>query len=259
MTTSNKPWSVLIPVLLLAVLLGVCLLNGGDYWLFIQGNRLAQSLPPTFWQILSTLADPLAAPLIVFALFYKQPLFLRALLIGAIMALTVSFGLKYGFGLPRPTDVLAAHEFVKSGPDMQSPSFPSGHTITIFLLMSLISHWFGNMHLTVSLFVIALGISLSRIAVGAHWPSDILLGALLGWAIGWVAIQINQQISQRLGDTLSEKWLLSIYFTGLLTGIYALITKTPYPDGQWLSTAAALFAIAYGLRSITECLHQQKG
>jgi len=34
---------------------------------------------------------------------------------------------------------------------------------------------------------IALGIAASRIAVGAHWPADVLVGGGLGLMVGWVA------------------------------------------------------------------------
>lgn len=255
MSESSKPMTVIIPTIALAFLLAMVLLSGWDHSLFIASNKLAQVLPDSFWQILTTLAAPLVAPLLVFTLFHKQPLFLRTLLIGVGLAIVCNYGLKYGFAYPRPASVLAAGDFFHTVPIINSPSFPSGHTITIFSLMSLISHWINNTRLTILLFVVAFVISLSRIAVGAHWPSDVLFGALVGWIIGWAAVMIQC----RLGDTIHPKLVLGIYFVGLFVGIFALVTKTPYPAGQWLSTAIALFTIAYSLRSITELLHRQKG
>ena len=255
MMNQSKPLSVIIPSSILAALLGACLLSGWDHSLFIESNKLAQVLPETVWQIFCTLSDPLVAPLLIFTLFYKNPLFLRALIIASILGLMCNYGLKYGFDYPRPASVLAANEFFSIGPKIHSPSFPSGHTLTIFLLMSLVSHWVKNIRLTVVLFLVAVIISSSRIAVGAHWPSDVLFGALVGWIIGWLALQINT----RLGDPVQPNPALGVYFFGLFIGIFALIGKTPYPAGQWLSTAVALFTIAYSLKSITELLHRQKG
>ena len=255
MTHQPKPLSVIIPITVLAVLLAACLLGDWDHSLFIESNKLMQVLPESIWQFLTTLSGPLVAPLLVFTLFYKQPLFLRTLLIAVVLGMIANYGLKYGFSYPRPASVLAANDFFSSGPKMSSPSFPSGHTLTIFLLMSLVSQWLRDLRLTVILFTIASVLSLSRIAVGAHWPSDVLFGALLGWSLGWLAIQI----SAKFVDITHPNLTLGIYFIGLFAGIFALINKTPYPAGQWLSTAIALFTIAYSLRSITELLHRQKG
>ena len=60
-------------------------------------------------------------------------------------------------------------------------SFPSGHTVTVFALASALAliwrplAWPG--------FALALLVGLSRIMVGAHWPSDVLAAAWLG--IAW--------------------------------------------------------------------------
>ena len=82
-----------------------------------------------------------------------------------------------------------------------------------------------------------------------------LFGALLGGVIGWLAVEINS----RLNEEVPEKLALAGYFIALFSGIYCLINKTAYPSGQWLSTAVALFCIAYALRSITKLLHREKG
>lgn len=252
----NKHYaSVFFPCLALAVLLILFLATGWDKSVFLSINQSTQWLPDTFWQILCTLSDPISAFLLVFVIFYKHGLFVRALVISGCFAIIANYSLKYGFGFSRPHEVLNTTTFYQIGPAMTSPSFPSGHTLTIFTLMSLLSHWSGNARLTMSLFVLALFMSVSRVAVGAHWPSDVLFGALIGWFIGWVAIQVNQ----RLGDTVAPRLLLGLYFLGLLTGIFSVIKGTHYPAGLWLSTAIALFTVAYSLRSITELLHRQKG
>lgn len=250
-----KPASVIIPCTILAVLLILCLATSADHALFLSINQFSQILPERLWQTLSTLSDPLVGCLLIFTLFYKHPALLRALLIAATLGVICNYALKYGFGFPRPGAVLANRSFIEIGPPIPSPSFPSGHTLTAFLLMSLVGHWTGAKGWLSALFLIACLMALSRIAVGAHWPSDVLFGALLGWAIGWLALQINQHFNKELPPTLA----LSIYFLGLFIGIYALIGKTPYPMGQWLSTAIALFTIAYSLKSITKRLHRQKG
>ncbi len=65
-----------------------------------------------------------------------------------------------------------------SGYDFQS--FPSGHATTLFALAAalgcLAPRWRGT------LYALALLISLSSVAIGAHYPSDIVAGAMVGIA-----------------------------------------------------------------------------
>ena len=250
----NTPFPFVFSLLIILLLMA-CLLSGSDKTLFLSLNQLSQVLPDSFWGFTTTLADPIVAPLLVFALFYRKQLFLRAFFIALFLALITNYSLKYGFGFARPTTLLEMGTFSLIGPIPSSPSFPSGHTLTVFSLMGLISAWHQNRSITIAVFSLAAFISFARISVGAHWPSDVLFGALLGGLIGWLAVEINS----RLKEQLPEKLALAAYFIALFSGIYSLISKTPYPSGQWFSTAVALFCIAYALKSITELLHREKG
>jgi membrane-associated phospholipid phosphatase len=57
-------------------------------------------------------------------------------------------------------------------------SFPSGHTVTAFALATAISHLWPRLSIPAWIFAISIGIS--RIAIGAHYPSDVLGGAFIG-------------------------------------------------------------------------------
>lgn len=57
-------------------------------------------------------------------------------------------------------------------------SFPSGHTTTAFALAAAITYLWPKFSIPAWIFAIAVGIS--RIAITAHYPSDVLGGALTG-------------------------------------------------------------------------------
>lgn len=239
----------------LFVLLLVMWLSGVNEPLFTFLNKTLQLLPQGFWQFITTLADPWVAPLLTFVILFRQVNFVRALLICSVIAVIANYSLKHGFDIPRPNNVLPPKDFFLIGPDVQSPSFPSGHTITIFAMMGVISFW-NQVNLTSRLlFTLAAFIALSRIAVGVHWPMDLVFGALIGWLVAWLAVSLNS----RLESNMQPYVQMALYGIVLLGAIWAVINKTPYPQAQWLSTAISLFAIAYSLRSLTELMHRQKG
>mgnify|MGYP000940663393 CR=1 FL=1 len=60
-------------------------------------------------------------------------------------------------------------------------SFPSGHTSQAFFMASLFSHHFQmNLGLIVLVYLTAVLVALTRMYVGAHYPRDVLAGAVLG-------------------------------------------------------------------------------
>ena len=251
---NTAPSFPLITVVSLVALLFASWLLGVNE-LFLPLNAALNALPAGFWGFTTTLADPWVAPLLTFVLFFRQPNFVRALLICVGISFIAHYSLKYGIGFPRPNHVFAPNEFILTGPDIQSPSFPSGHTMVIFSMMGLISFW-NNVKLTSGLlFTLATLIAISRIALGVHWPLDIVFGALVGWTVAWLAVTLNS----RLQTEVSSRVKMGLYGAVLLCAIWTVINKTPYPAGQWLSTAVALFAIAYSLRTLTELMHREKG
>ncbi len=68
-------------------------------------------------------------------------------------------------------------------------SFPSGHTSSSFaaavVLLYTTPNWLGIAALT-----IAILIAFSRLYLGAHFPSDVLCGALLGIMIGMISVPL---------------------------------------------------------------------
>jgi len=68
-------------------------------------------------------------------------------------------------------------------------SFPSGHTSQSFFIATLlIQHFHAGVWIAILLYGIALLVGITRMYVGAHYPRDVLAGAILGSAWGLLGV-----------------------------------------------------------------------
>lgn len=95
---------------------------------------------------------------------------------------------------PRPYagDFTARQLVLTPGEDFQS--FPSGHALFFFAAATAV--YCRNRLLGMIFFAAATLISLARIFVGVHWPSDILAGALLGILTGWLTCKAVKSLKK---------------------------------------------------------------
>ena len=71
-------------------------------------------------------------------------------------------------------------------------SFPSGHTSQTFFIATLMTqHFHASVWVAFLLYVIALMVGITRIYVGAHYPRDVLAGAILGSAWGLLGLVVE--------------------------------------------------------------------
>jgi membrane-associated phospholipid phosphatase len=80
-----------------------------------------------------------------------------------------------------------AMAFAPFGWEVDYASLPSGHATTAFAALVAIGSIFPQMR--APLWIYAVLIALSRVAVDAHYPSDVIAGALVGAAGAWLVRQ----------------------------------------------------------------------
>lgn len=77
-------------------------------------------------------------------------------------------------------------------PPLDRYSFPSGHTLHAVLFTTLALAWFPQ--LGVLLVPFALLVAFSRVILGLHYPTDVVVGALLGWLIARGALWLHPAV-----------------------------------------------------------------
>jgi len=166
----------------------IAYVTSGYHAYFIELNTWFSIMPERFWQIVTFLGECNCALAIVLFFVFKKPKLAVNIFWAAILAGIITHLLKNGFDTMRPAGVIIPTDsFHQLGDLVTKNSFPSGHTITIFVMASTFCYNVTWKYKTVLLFSIATLVGFSRVAVGAHWPIDVLVGGGLGILISTFA------------------------------------------------------------------------
>ncbi len=193
---------------------------------FVYLNTLCAPMAAPVWTGLSLLGNAwgilgVTAPLLVLA-----PRLMWAWMCAAPFAIVFA---RVGKGLivsPRPAAEVDNAQMRIVGETLHNVSMPSGHTLTAFAVASAIYFALPEKgrarHLW--LFVLAAGTGLSRIAVGAHWPGDVAVGACLGLLAGMLGARLLGHMgTQHLRPTAWSLRLVALLLAGTA---YTLLTET---------------------------------
>jgi undecaprenyl-diphosphatase len=105
---------------------------------------------------------------------------------------------KFLVARPRPCHVLSAVTLLNTG-CTGSYAFPSNHATNLFALAVVVGCLYPRWAWAFLTFAAA--VSYARVYGGAHYPGDVLGGALLGAALGALAVAVTQAARRALGRT----------------------------------------------------------
>ena len=108
-----------------------------------------------------------------------------------IFVAIVSQGLKALIYRERP---FFTHPFIEKLSEAGGSSFPSGHTLEAFAIAAALSLLFSRKKIVIPVYIWAMLVAYSRMALGVHYPSDVLAGIFIGTFIGWIVPWIFKRI-----------------------------------------------------------------
>ena len=232
------------------------------------------SYAPAFWSSLSVAGLALSAWIYLTAFAEDVPERAAQLLwVVVVGGLTASF-IKHHLPSPRPYLALGADHMSVIGVALSAGSMPSGHSAMAFAMLALLTGekrrfdersavggWLVSPAGQALVMLLAFGITLSRLAVGAHWPADAFVGAGLGLIFGglaphaWPVGAMTRLLARALGQRLMAAGLLVCAFciaatpavldaTGLVEKKWARNLLPGYPLAAPLQIVLALVALA---------------
>jgi undecaprenyl-diphosphatase len=244
--------------------------------LFLAVNSLGPDAP-TLWSCLSVAGLGLAAWIYLTAFSEDRPERVARLLWILVVGGIVIHFIKRRFSSPRPLAGLGEAGMSVIGEALRTNSMPSGHSAMAFAMLALVlagtrPRERGDARLTglvvavaIGWTALALGIALSRLAVGAHWPADALFGGGLGllfgglsahaWPVGALTRLLARPAGQRAMAVGLFVCALSIAATPTVFAALGLAGSklehqfaSGYPLAEPLQWALALVALAGAVR-----------
>lgn len=208
--------------------------------LFVALNRWLAEFPPILWMSLSLLGTGWAVFSLLFPSIILNPRLFYAVALTALIAGAFSRAIKLAVAAPRPPAILEPGSFNLLGDALHANAMPSGHTITAFAAVTVLVATSppARRFVFAPLFFLAVGVGLSRVAIGVHWVEDVLVGSILGLLSGVLGARLAWKLPQKILEP-GCFWLRLLSAWGLVC-VYVLLTKKlDFKENQVLQWALA--------------------
>ena len=159
-----------------------------------------QALDPAFKFITNSVSPiGIGAPLVVTSVGFIQKnvtLKNKGYYIGATLlsSAVITTTLKFTIDRERP---FVTYPEIQKLTGAGSASFPSGHTSEAFATATSLSLAFPKWYVIAPAYVWAGAAGYSRMHLGVHYPSDVLVGALVGAGSAWLCHELNKHLQNK--------------------------------------------------------------
>jgi membrane-associated phospholipid phosphatase len=221
---------------------------------FLNINATLSQFPVLIYN-LTQLGDALIFLSLLSLFVIYAPKLWEALLSASLVSAIFSNVLKNLFAVPRPAAMFDPTSFTIIGKTLTGHnSLPSGHSITVFTILTVVLFSFMPTKLPRKMlwtaFIILTGLLLvfTRVGVGAHYPLDVLTGSVIGYISGLAGLFISRKY--KLWVWISNKKFYPIFMVLFLICFIVITTKVSHEPLlifylTLVSLAVSLYKIIY--------------
>lgn len=150
---------------------------------------------------------------------------------------------KHLFAIPRPADPQLDIPYPAT-----DPSFPSGHAQGAVVNWAYLAYSFRNRVFWIVAVIVILGIGLSRLVLGVHFPQDVLGGWIIGLVVLLIYIRLEEPVSRWVADQKTPvQVVLAAGVPVVLIFLHPAGPEGLYPVAGSITPMAALAGLGVGL------------
>lgn len=154
------------------------------FWLPVSNSLALSPLPALGYWVYGLSADDSR---------YKY----NAAELGASWLLTLGATTALKATVRRPRPYQAHPSELRCLQPVRDPSFPSGHTSLCFATATTLTLMYPRWYVMVPAYLWAAGVGYSRMYIGAHYPTDVVAGAILGTACAVLTHVARQHLARQ--------------------------------------------------------------
>lgn len=253
-TNRIKNW-LFVPPILALLFVAIIRSAGLEASLFLWLNHQGRFVNDYLWVMLTTFGDGLVVCVLILPFLRRKPAFAWSMILAWLfMALWIKV-IKNLIVTVRPLSILAPDQFHFIGVPYRFNSFPSGHAATAAIFAVTICIFYRQKWLRAGIIILALAVSFSRIAMGLHWATDVLVGFAGGWMLGLLAQRVSQRF--RLGIYPAARIIFGIILSGAALGML-IRNHTDYPEAFRLLQVIALACLLFTAYDLWVALHRKE-
>jgi undecaprenyl-diphosphatase len=152
---------------------------------------------------------------------------------------------RYLFKIPRP-GMLDSR--VNPLVEEIDPSFPSGHAQGTFVNWGYLAYLLRSPVFWVVALLVILGVGLSRVVLGVHFPQDVLGGWLIGLVVLFLYIGLERPVARWLsGQSTAIKVILAVGVPVLLIFLHPSDMEGLHPAERSITPMGALAGLGVGI------------
>ena len=245
MTDNSVPkierWFFLPPIICTTLLLAIYL-TGSDVQVFLWLNHEGRFAGDSFWIGVTTFGDGLVLFVLILPFIRRRPDVAWSLVLAWLSIALLIKGVKISIVTYRPLSIIDPSQFRLVGAAYRYNSFPSGHATSAAAFAGTLCIFYRQRWVRAAAIGLALLIAFSRVAMGLHWTTDVLVGLLGGWVLALLAYSLSSRFA--FGTSRVAQIIFGVVIGGAAIRML-LINHTDYPQAFRLLQTIALGSIVF--------------
>lgn len=243
MYISKKQWAVFV-----AIITPVLILSWRyNHQIFLAINGVGSSFLGLPMLFLSAMADGMYVIMISALAYRKKKGYYWPFLVSYLLAALIVQIIKRNNELGRPLTFYPEDTVFHEGEILLRQSFPSGHSAAAMVLARYLAEGLRSRKNIFAVLLLGVSMAFSRVYIAAHFPIDVVVGALIGFLTSHFIFQYAEKKSKHASRPEYRYNSLLISILGLSASVFFVILQEDFypPITLFLNILAGILGLYF--------------